>query len=77
MTEIYDVVIVGAGTAGLTAAIYGRRAGLKVLMIEEGIYGGQIVNAQSVENYPGIMKISGYQLQTTCMNKRQDWAQSL
>ena len=61
MTEIYDVVIVGAGTAGLTAAIYSRRAGLKVLMIEEGIYGGQIVNAQSVENYPGIMKISGYQ----------------
>ncbi len=64
MAEIYDVVIVGAGTAGLTAAIYSSRAGFRVLMIEEGIYGGQIVNAQSVENYPGIMKISGYQFAT-------------
>lgn len=61
MEELYDVIIVGAGTAGLTAAIYGRRAGLKVLILEEGIYGGQIVDAAMVENYPGIAQITGYQ----------------
>lgn len=56
-----DMVIVGAGTAGMTAAIYGRRAGKRVLLLEEGIYGGQIVNTPEVENYPGIQNITGFQ----------------
>ncbi len=58
---MYDVVIVGAGTAGMSAAIYARRAGKTVLMLEEAMYGGQIINASEVENYPGIQKIPGYQ----------------
>ncbi len=58
---MYDIIIVGAGTAGMTAAIYGKRAGKKVLLLEEGIYGGQIINTPEVENYPGIQNITGFQ----------------
>ncbi len=58
---MYDIVIVGGGTAGLSAAIYGVRAGKDVLVLEEKFYGGQIVNSPHIENYPGILKISGYE----------------
>lgn len=58
---MYDIIIVGAGTAGLSAAIYGLRAGKSVLVVEEKTYGGQIVVTPEVENYPGIQKISGYE----------------
>ena len=57
---MYDLVIIGAGTAGMTAAVYGRRAGREVLVLEEKVYGGQIISAVEVENYPGIPKVSGY-----------------
>lgn len=56
---MYDIIIVGGGTAGLSAAIYGVRAGRKVLILEAKSYGGQIINSPEVENYPGIRKISG------------------
>ncbi|MCM1494428.1 MAG: FAD-dependent oxidoreductase [Bacteroides sp.] len=56
-----DIIVIGAGTAGLTAAIYGQRAGRHVLLLEEGMYGGQIVNTPEIENYPGIAQISGAQ----------------
>lgn len=56
---MYDIIIIGAGTAGLTAAIYAARAGKTVLIFESQIYGGQIVGSLEVENYPGIKKISG------------------
>lgn len=55
-----DLIILGAGTAGLSAAIYGVRAGLSVQIIESGLYGGQIVNSPDVDNYPGIASISGF-----------------
>lgn len=58
---MYDIIIIGAGTAGLTAAIYGVRAGKHVLVLEEKVYGGQIITTQEVENYPGIRQISGYE----------------
>ena len=58
----YDIVIIGAGMAGLTAAIYGARAGKKVLVIESGLTGGQIVSSLVVENWPGYEKISGKEL---------------
>jgi len=59
----YDVVIIGGGPAGLTAGIYTARAGLKTLLLERGIFGGQIVNAPLVENYPGFPEgISGAEL---------------
>lgn len=59
----YDVIIVGGGPAGLTAGLYTSRAGLKTLLLERAIFGGQIVNAQHVENYPGFPNgISGFEL---------------
>ncbi len=48
----YDIVIIGAGPAGLTAAIYGRRASKSVLVLEAMSYGGQIINTLDIENYP-------------------------
>jgi thioredoxin reductase (NADPH) len=59
-----DIIIVGAGTAGLTAAIYGVRAGKSVLVFEAGAYGGQIINTPDIENYPGIAHISGFDFAT-------------
>lgn len=61
MTEekIYDVIIVGAGPAGMTAAVYTSRANLSTLMIERGIPGGQMANTEDVENYPGYESILG------------------
>ena len=57
---MYDIIIVGAGPAGLTAALYALRANKKVLVLEAKTYGGQIVNASKVENYPGVKSISGF-----------------
>ena len=54
-----DVMIIGAGTAGMTAAIYAARAGLKTLVLDKVFYGGQINSAADIENYPGIGRISG------------------
>ena len=55
----YDIVIIGAGTAGLTAALYALRAGKSVLVTEGETFGGQITASPRVENYPGIPKVSG------------------
>jgi thioredoxin reductase (NADPH) len=52
--DSYEVIIIGGGPAGLTAGLYTSRAGLKSLLIERGIFGGQMVNARIVENYPGF-----------------------
>ncbi|MBR3539457.1 MAG: thioredoxin-disulfide reductase [Eubacterium sp.] len=59
-----DVIIIGAGPAGLSAAIYVQRAGKTALVLEAFTYGGQIVNTPEVENYPGIAKISGFDFAT-------------
>ena len=59
----YDVVIIGGGPAGLSAGIYASRARLVSLLIERGVVGGQIINAERVENYPGFPEgISGFDL---------------
>jgi len=59
----YDVIIIGGGPAGLAAGLYAARAGLKSLLVEQGVFGGQIVNARLVENYPGFPEgISGTEL---------------
>lgn len=62
ISKKYDVIIAGGGVAGLTAAIYTARAGRSVIVLEAGYHGGQIVNAGSVENYPGIRRIPGFEL---------------
>ena len=66
---MWDIIIVGAGPAGLTAAIYALRTNKKVLIFEAKTYGGQIVNAASIENYPGIEKISGFDYATNLYNQ--------
>jgi thioredoxin reductase (NADPH) len=63
MDKTYQVVIIGGGPAGLTAGLYCARSRLNTLLIEKGIMGGQITNAERVENYPGFPKgISGIEL---------------
>jgi len=63
MGKTYQVIIIGGGPAGLTAGLYCARSGLNTLLIEKGVIGGQITNAERVENYPGFPKgISGIDL---------------
>ena len=66
---MYDIIIVGAGPAGLTAALYAARANKKILVLEAKAYGGQIVNAHMVTNYPGIANISGFDYATNLYNQ--------
>ncbi|KGO33510.1 thioredoxin reductase [Desulfobulbus sp. Tol-SR] len=60
--EIYDVIIIGGGPAGLTAGIYAKRAALKTVLIERGVFGGQVAITKGVENYPGFIEIGGFEL---------------
>lgn len=66
---MYDIIIVGAGPAGLTAAIYGRRALKSVLVLEALSYGGQIINTLDIENYPAAAHISGFDFATNLYNQ--------
>ncbi len=66
---MFDIIIVGAGPAGMTAAIYALRANKKVLILEAVSYGGKIISANEVENYPAIEKISGVDLATNMFNQ--------
>ncbi len=59
-----DIAIIGAGTAGLTAAIYAKRAGMETVVYEAESYGGQIINTPEIENYPSVRNISGYEFAT-------------
>ena len=66
---MYDIIIVGAGPAGLTSALYALRAGKKVLVIEANTYGGKIINANKIENYPAVDSISGFDFATNLYNQ--------
>lgn len=66
---MYDVVIIGAGPAGLTASIYARRNNKKVLVLEGGSYGGQIINTPSIDNYPALKGISGFDYSVNLYNQ--------
>ena len=66
---MYDVIIIGAGPAGLTSALYLLRANKKVLLLEAKNYGGQIINANKIENYPGIESISGFDFANNLFNQ--------
>ena len=66
---VYDIIIIGSGPAGLTAAIYARRAGKSVLVLEKETFGGQITNAPKVENYPGFVEMSGNEFAEKLMDQ--------
>lgn len=62
MEEIYDIIVIGEGVAGMTASIYGARAGAKVLILEKNAVGGQVSLTSEIENYPAFQSISGIEL---------------
>ena len=66
---MYDIIIIGAGPAGMTAAIYGKRALKSVLILEAITYGGQIINTLDIENYPVEAHISGFDFATKLYNQ--------
>ncbi|MBQ6065391.1 MAG: FAD-dependent oxidoreductase [Clostridia bacterium] len=66
---MYDIVIIGAGPAGLTAALYALRAEKSVLVIEKGVFGGQITFSPKIENYPGFTALSGNELADKMMEQ--------
>lgn len=73
-TRIYkDIIIIGAGMAGLTAALYAGRMNMDVLVLENGIIGGQIANATGIENYPGFAKVSGKELIETLQQQAESF----
>ena len=74
----YDVIVIGAGPGGLTAALYAARANLKVVILDRGIYGGQMNNTAGIDNYPGFVDIQGPELgekmYQTAMNAGAEFA---
>ena len=69
---MYDIIIIGAGPAGLTSAIYARIANKKVLLLEAKVYGGQIVNTLEIKNYPSIKTISGFDYATNLYSQAME-----
>lgn len=72
METEYDIIIIGSGPAGMSAGIYARRAGMKVLILEGLVPGGQIANTPLVENFPGFEKIDGAELGTLMFNQTKN-----
>ena len=69
----YNTVILGAGISGISCAIYLKRAGIKTLIIENGIPGGQLNKASTIENYPGYSSIEGPDLAMSIYNQVQEY----
>ena len=62
MKELYEIIIIGAGPAGLTAGLYGSRSNLRTLIIEKGLPGGQLLNTEVIEDYTGFEHVTGIEL---------------
>src|SRR5260370_21220323 len=62
MQELYDILIIGAGPAGLTAGLYGSRSNLKTVIIEKGLPGGELLNTEAIEDYTGFEHVTGVEL---------------
>jgi len=73
MEEIFDLMILGAGAAGLTAGIYSSRARLSTLILNEGVIGGQMVLTNEIANYPGVATTKGYTLAGIMKKQAKDF----
>lgn len=73
MDEIFDVMILGAGAAGLTAGIYSSRAKLNTLILNEGVVGGQLILTNEIANYPGLELTKGYMVANTMKKQAKDF----
>ena len=69
---IYDIIVIGGGPAGLTAAVYARRANKTVLVMEKGTFGGQITSSPKVENIPGFVSVSGNEFGEALMGQAME-----
>ena len=72
MDELYDIIVIGGGPAGLTSAIYACKANKKVLVLEANAYGGRILTSAFIDNYPANPGISGYEFSTKLYNQALD-----
>ena len=77
MENLLDLIIVGSGPAGITAAIYAKRYGMSLEIFEKAIPGGNVVNAFEIENYPGFSKIHGFELALNMQNQLKDLGVSI
>ena len=73
MEKIYDILILGAGAAGLTAGIYASRGKMDTLIVNEGVVGGQMVLTNEIANYPGVETIKGYELVNIMKKQAKDF----
>lgn len=69
---MYDILIIGAGPAGMTAAIYGQRGGKKTIVFDKLSYGGQVINTAEVANYPGMPNMTGLDFADKTYNQMKD-----
>ena len=71
--EFYDLIIIGGGPGGLTAGIYALRASMRTVLIEQGASGGQMINSEAVENYPGFVTVNGFELSQKFVEHTQSY----
>ena len=69
----YDLIIIGGGPGGLTAGIYALRASMRTVLIEQGAAGGQVLNSEAVENYPGFVTVNGFELSQKFVEHAQSY----
>src|SRR5215212_9550292 len=75
--EEYDIVIIGAGPAGLAAGLYAARARRKTILIEKNVTGGQIALTAVIENYPGIHEVNGFDLGQTMQSQAEKYGMEM
>ena len=71
--EVHDVVVIGSGPAGDTAALYAQRAGIQTLVLEKAAFGGQVSLTSKIDNYPGAISIDGYSLMESMRSQAQEF----
>lgn len=71
--EVHDLVVIGSGPAGDTAALYAQRAGIQTLVLDKAAFGGQVTLTSRIDNYPGVINIDGYSLMESMRSQAQEY----